>query len=38
MAPIMKPEQTRHERFIEYSAALRERFAAGVPAELQQLP
>jgi putative DNA primase/helicase len=37
MAHIMKPEQGRHERFIEYSAALRERFAAGVLAELQPL-
>jgi hypothetical protein len=33
----MKPEQGRHERFIAYSAALRERFVSGVLAELQPL-
>jgi primase-polymerase (primpol)-like protein len=38
MAQTMKPEQSRHERFIEYAAALRERFAEGVLAELQPLP
>jgi putative DNA primase/helicase len=37
MAHTMKPEQTRHERFIEYSAALKERFAEGILAELQPL-
>src|SRR6266487_5593430 len=34
----MHPERTRQERFIEYAAALRERFAEGVLAELQPLP
>src|SRR6266487_3586213 len=34
----MHPERTRQERFIEYAAALRERFATGVLAELQPLP
>jgi len=34
----MKPEQSRHERFIEYTAALRERFAEGLLSELQELP
>ena len=33
----MKPEQTRHERLIEYAAALRERFTSGVLSELQPL-
>src|SRR6266487_1344108 len=33
----MNPEQSRHERFIEYTALLRERFDAGVLAELQDL-
>jgi putative DNA primase/helicase len=37
MAQTMKPEQGRHERFIEYTAALRERFAEGLLAELQPL-
>jgi putative DNA primase/helicase len=37
MAQTMKPEQTRHERFIEYAAALRERFAEGLLTELQPL-
>jgi putative DNA primase/helicase len=32
-----EPEYTRHERFIEYTALLRERFDAGVLAELQDL-
>lgn len=34
----MNPEQTRHERFIEYSAMLRERFAEGMLSELQDQP
>jgi putative DNA primase/helicase len=34
----MPPERTRHERFAEYTTALRERFASGVLAELQPLP
>jgi putative DNA primase/helicase len=38
MAHTMKPEQTRHERFVEYAAALRERFAEGLLSELQPLP
>jgi putative DNA primase/helicase len=33
----MHPEQSRHERFIQYAEALRERFDAGVLAELQDL-
>jgi primase-polymerase (primpol)-like protein len=33
----MKPEQSRHERFIEYAAFLRERFAQGLLSELQPL-
>lgn len=33
----MSPEYSRHERFIEYTAALRERFATGVLSELQPL-
>jgi putative DNA primase/helicase len=33
-----EPEYTRHERFIEYTAALKERFNAGMLAELQGLP
>ncbi len=37
MALTMKPEQGRHERFIEYAAALKERFASGVLSELQPL-
>jgi putative DNA primase/helicase len=37
MAHTMKPEQGRHERFIEYTAALRERFASGLLSELQPL-
>jgi putative DNA primase/helicase len=37
MAQTMKPEQGRHERFLEYTAALRERFAEGLLAELQPL-
>ncbi len=32
-----EPEQTRHERFIQYAEALRERFAEGVLSELQDL-
>ncbi len=38
MAATMKPEQGRHERLIEYTAALRERFAQGLLSELQPLP
>ena len=30
MAYTRQPEQTRHERFTEYAAALRERLASGV--------
>jgi putative DNA primase/helicase len=37
MAQIMKPEQGRHERFIEYAAFLKERFASGMLEELQPL-
>jgi len=37
MAAAMNTEQSRHERFIEYAAALRERFASGVLSELQPL-
>jgi putative DNA primase/helicase len=33
----MNPEQSRHERFIEYAETLRERFAEGMLAELQDL-
>jgi putative DNA primase/helicase len=38
MRSAMNPERTRHERFIEYTAALRERFAEGLLSELQPLP
>lgn len=38
MARTMNPEQSRHERFIEYAAMLRERFEDGMLAELQSLP
>src|SRR3989440_5263522 len=34
----MNPEQSRHERFIEYAELLRERFNYGVLAELQSEP
>ena len=34
----MQPEQTRKERFIAYTATLRERFASGVLSELQSIP
>jgi primase-polymerase (primpol)-like protein len=34
----MHPERTRQERFIEYAAMLKERFASGVLSELQDLP
>jgi hypothetical protein len=34
----MDPEQTRQERFIQYAPALKERFDAGVLAELQDQP
>jgi hypothetical protein len=34
----MNPEQNRYERFIEYTAFLRERFNAGVLSELQREP
>ena len=33
-----EPEYTRHERFIQYAEALKERFAEGYLAELQDLP
>ncbi|MBV9688975.1 MAG: hypothetical protein JO202_04605 [Ktedonobacteraceae bacterium] len=33
----MNPEQTRHERLIDYTTMLRERFESGVLAELQDL-
>ena len=35
---FMNPEQSRHERFYEYAELLRERFEAGMLAELQELP
>jgi len=38
MAQTMKPEQGRHERFVEYAAAFSERFAKGLLSELQPLP
>lgn len=38
MANVMTPEHTRQERFTAYAAALRERFASGLLAELQSLP
>src|SRR6266480_7439663 len=38
LASIMNPERTRHERFVEYAATLRERFASGLLSELQPLP
>jgi putative DNA primase/helicase len=38
MAYVMKPEQTRKERFIEYAELLRKRFASGALAELQEVP
>ncbi len=38
MAQTMNPEQSRHERFIAYTALLKERFDAGCLAELQPLP
>ena len=39
MAYAMKPEpeQSRHERFISYTEALREHFDAGMLSELQDL-
>ena len=37
MAAAMNPEQTRYERFIAYTALLKERFDAGCLAELQPL-
>ena len=33
----MHPERSREERFIEYTAMLKERFASGVLSELQPL-
>jgi primase-polymerase (primpol)-like protein len=33
----MNPEHTRHERFVEYAAALKERFDSGLLSELQPL-
>jgi putative DNA primase/helicase len=38
MVSAVDREPTRQERFIEYAAALRERFASGVLSELQPLP
>ncbi len=38
MAHAMKPEHTRHERFLSYAATLKERFASGLLAELQSVP
>lgn len=38
MAHTMKPEQGRQERFVEYAALLKERFASGLLSELQPLP
>jgi putative DNA primase/helicase len=38
MKPVMKPEQTRREQFIHYSAHLKERFDTGILSELQVLP
>jgi hypothetical protein len=38
MPSAMNPERNRHERFIEYAALLRERFASGLLLELQDLP
>lgn len=38
LAHLMNPEQSRHERFIQYAEALQERFSEGVLAELQPLP
>jgi primase-polymerase (primpol)-like protein len=38
MAKRMPIERPRHELFVEYAAALRERFASGLLSELQPLP
>ena len=38
MAHSMKPEQSRREQFIHYSAHLKERFDTGILSELQGLP
>jgi putative DNA primase/helicase len=38
MAKAMNPKQSRREQFIGYAETLRERFDAGVLAELQDLP
>jgi putative DNA primase/helicase len=38
MAAAMDSEQSRHEQYIGYAEALRERFAEGCLAELQPLP
>jgi primase-polymerase (primpol)-like protein len=38
MAHAMNPERSRQERFIEYTAMLKERFASGVLSEMQDLP
>ena len=38
LAHTMNPEQSRHERFINYAETLRERFDAGILSELQPLP
>jgi putative DNA primase/helicase len=37
MKQLMRPEQTRQEQFINYTAILRERFASGMLSELQPL-
>ncbi len=34
----MSLEHIRHERFVEYAALLKERFASGLLSELQDLP
>jgi putative DNA primase/helicase len=38
MAHVMHPERSRQERFIEYAAMLKERFASGLLSEHQDLP
>ena len=37
MLSAMDPERTRHERYIEYTAALREGIVSGLLSELQPL-
>jgi len=34
MAYVMKPEQNRQERFVEYADLLKERFASGLLSQL----